>query len=90
MTMATGSIIFFKDTDKGGFGFIKTDDAPTIREANVWFGRRALRYDEPRTGDRVSYTLMKYTGPVTTEKGPSAYAVELLDDSNSVETIGGE
>jgi len=89
MTMPTGTVLFFKPTANGGFGFIRCDEAPDLREANVWFGTRALRYEEPRTGDRVEYTLLKK--PLSVGQGPAARIVELIDgDPDSIETLGGE
>jgi len=78
-----GTVLFWKDhADRpGGFGFISPDDAPGQREANYWFGPKALAGQTVRSGDRVDFDAGNYKP----NKGPAASHVRLVEDDDREE-----
>lgn len=88
MSTGTGTILFYMTKQDGkSFGFIEPDDAPGIREANLWFSDWALSDGvKLRTGSRVKYEA----GPFRNGKGPSAKRVWLIGDAEEITTLQGE
>lgn len=82
--MATGTVLFFNHTARGGFGFIVDDAAnKSDRSQNVYFTADAITNAAlAEKGHRVEFEYR--TGMLG--KGPEARSVTLCDE---VETIGG-
>jgi cold shock CspA family protein len=73
-----GKVLFYLENGAKQFGFIEDEAAPGNREANVWFGPRALNGLTVKAGDRVVYEL----SPIfKKDKGPQAARVWLRDDN---------
>jgi cold shock CspA family protein len=77
-----GVVLFWKAHDNrpgNGFGFIVPDGGdPSQREANYYFGPKALNGRTVKSGDRVEFDDGTY-GP---GKGPQANRVWLRDDDD--------
>lgn len=88
--MAMGTVLFWIDhTDgrPGGFGFIKDDSAPDNREANCWFGPKALAGLTVKSGDRVGFDISPTLKP---GRGPQAVRVWLREERQEITTLQGE
>jgi len=83
-----GTVLFWVDHEdrRGGYGFIVPDDVPEKREANYYFGPKALKgingWLTVRSGDRVDFDEGNYRPG----KGPCASHVRLLAE-DEIETI---
>jgi len=87
--MSTGTVLYWRtkqEPEGNGFGFIADDSAPGIREANVWFGPKALAGLTVKSGDRVEFELSDFRKP---GRGPQAARVTLIDEREEITTLEG-